>query len=72
MADKAGLQGLEETANGRIRLGDVIVDIDGEAIRTYDDLARMLDRHNVGDRIKLGIRRNGKEQTLSLKLQAVQ
>jgi len=72
MADKAGLQGLEETANGRIRLGDVITAIDGEAIRTYDDLARMLDRHNVGDRIKLGIRRNGKEQTLSLKLQAVQ
>jgi S1-C subfamily serine protease len=72
MADKAGLQGLEETANGRIRLGDVITAIDGEAIRTYDDLARMLDRHNVGDRIKLGIRRSGKEQTLSLKLQAVQ
>ncbi len=72
MADQAGLQGLEETATGRIRLGDVITTIDGEAIRTYDDLARMLDRHNVGDRIKLGIRRNGKEQTLSLKLQAVQ
>ena len=71
MADKAGLQGLEETPSGRIRLGDVITAIDGEAIRTYDDLARMLDRHNVGDRIKLGIRRNGKEQTLSLQLQAV-
>ncbi|GJL67510.1 MAG: 2-alkenal reductase [Nitrospirales bacterium] len=72
MADKAGLQGLKETANGRIRLGDVITVIDGETLRTYDDLARMLDRHNVGDRIKLGIRRNGKEHTLSLQLQAVQ
>ncbi|GJL57672.1 MAG: 2-alkenal reductase [Nitrospirales bacterium] len=72
MADKAGLKGLKETATGRIRLGDVIISIDGEAIRTYDDLARLLDRHNVGDRIKLGIRRNGKEQTLSLKLQAIQ
>ncbi|WNM63345.1 S1C family serine protease [Candidatus Nitrospira neomarina] len=72
MADKAGLHGLEETKTGRIRLGDVITAIDGEAIRTYDDLARLLDRHNVGDRIKLGIRRSGKEQTLSLKLQAVQ
>ncbi|MDR4461181.1 MAG: trypsin-like peptidase domain-containing protein [Nitrospirales bacterium] len=71
MADKAGLKGLEETATGRIRLGDVITAINGETIRTYDDLARLLDRHNVGDRIKLGIRRNGKEQTLSLKLQAV-
>lgn len=72
MADKAGLKGLEETKTGRIRLGDVITTIDGEAIRTYDDLARLLDRHNVGDRIKLGIRRSGKEQTLSLQLQAVQ
>ncbi|WNM57309.1 S1C family serine protease [Candidatus Nitrospira allomarina] len=72
MADKAGLQGLEETKTGRIRLGDVITNINGEAIRTYDDLARLLDRHNVGDRIKLGIRRSGKEQTLSLTLQAVQ
>lgn len=72
MAAKAGLQGLEETATGRIRLGDVITTIDGETLQSYDDLARMLDRHNVGDRIKLGIRRNGKEQTLSLQLQAVQ
>jgi S1-C subfamily serine protease len=72
MADQAGLHGLEETKTGRIRLGDVITAIDGEAISTYDDLARLLDRHNVGDRIKLGIRRSGKEQTLSLKLQAVQ
>ncbi|HNP30363.1 MAG TPA: trypsin-like peptidase domain-containing protein [Nitrospirales bacterium] len=72
MADQAGLQGLKETVTGRIRLGDVITTIDGEAIRTYDDLARMLDRHNVGDRIKLGIRRNGKDHTLSLTLQALQ
>jgi S1-C subfamily serine protease len=50
----------------------VIISIDGEAVRAYDDLARMLDRHNVGDRIKVGIRRNGKEKTLSLVLQAVQ
>lgn len=71
-ADKAGLRSLEETAGGRIRLGDVITAIDGEAVKSYDDLARILDRHSVGDRIKLSIRRNGKEQTLSIKLQAVQ
>ena len=71
-AAQAGLQGLEESQAGRIRLGDVIISIDGETVRTYDDLARMLDRHNVGDKIKLGIRRNGKDKTLSLSLQAVQ
>jgi len=72
MAAQAGLQGLEEATAGRIRLGDVIISIDGEAVRTYDDLARILDRHNVGDRVTLGVRRNGKERTLSVKLQAIQ
>jgi len=70
-ADKAGLRSLEEVPGGRIRLGDIITAIDGEEIRSYDDLAKILDRYRVGDRIKLGIRRNGKNQTLSLKLQAV-
>ena len=71
MAAQAGLQGREEAQEGRIRLGDVIISIDGEAVRTYDDLARILDRHNVGDRISVKVRRSGKERTLSVKLQAV-
>ncbi len=70
-ADKAGLRSLEEGPGGRILLGDVITSIDGEAIRSYDDLAKILDRYKVGDRIKLGIRRKGQDKTLSLKLQAV-
>jgi S1-C subfamily serine protease len=72
IAAQAGLEGLEESPSGRIRLGDVIIGIDGEAVRTYDDLARILDRHNVGDRVSLKVRRNGKERTLPVKLQAVQ
>jgi len=71
VAAKAGLKSLEELRSGRIRLGDIIVSIDGEAVRNYDDLATILDRHNVGDRIKLGVRRKGKERTLRIKLQAV-
>ena len=61
----------EELRSGKILLGDVIVSIDGEAVRNYDDLATILDRHRVGDRIKLGVRRNNKERTLRIKLQAV-
>lgn len=72
MAAQAGLQGLEEVPSGRIRLGDVITGIDGETVRTYDDLARILDRHNVGDQVTLKIRRNGKERTLPVRLQAIQ
>ena len=72
MAAQAGLQGIEESQPGRIRLGDVIMSIDGDAVRTYDDLGRILDRHNVGDRITIGVRRNGKDRSLPVKLQAVQ
>ena len=72
VAAKAGLKSLEQLRSGRIRIGDVIVSIDGEAVQNYDDLATILDRHNVGDRIKLGVRRNKKERTLRIKLQAIQ
>ena len=70
-ADKAGLTSLEELRSGRIRLGDVITSIDGHPIRNFDDLATILDRHNVGDKIRLGVRRNKKERTLNITLQAV-
>ncbi len=71
-ADKAGLKSLEELRSGRIRLGDVIISIDGNPVQSFDDLATILDRHNVGDRIKLGLRRNNKERTVNITLQAVQ
>jgi len=70
-AEKAGLKSLEELRSGKIRLGDVIISINGEMIQSYDDLATILDRHNVGDRITLGVRRNNKERTLPIRLQAV-
>ncbi len=70
-AAKAGLKSLEELRSGRIRLGDIITSIDDEKVRNYDDLATILDRHKVGDRIKLGVRRNKKERTLQIRLQAV-
>jgi len=71
-AAKAGLTSLEELQSGRIRLGDIIVSINGEPVRNFDDLATILDRHNVGDRVKLGLRRNNKKRTVNITLQAVQ
>jgi S1-C subfamily serine protease len=71
-AAKAGLTSLEELQSGKIRLGDVIISIDGDSVRNFDDFATILDRHNVGDSIKLGLRRNNKERTIKITLQAVQ
>ncbi|GJL50185.1 MAG: 2-alkenal reductase [Nitrospirales bacterium] len=71
-ASQAGLQSAREMRGGRIRLGDVITAVDGKPVRVVDDLAMILDRYKVGDRIKIKIRRQGKDQHLSLKLQAIQ
>ncbi len=71
-AEKAGLQSLQELRSGKIRLGDIITSIDGDSVQNFDDLATILDRHNVGDRITVGFRRNNKERTVKITLQAVQ
>lgn len=71
-ASQAGLQSAREMRGGRIRLGDVITAIDGKPVRIVDDLAIILDRHKVGDQIKVQIRRQGKVQNRRLTLQAMQ
>jgi len=58
-ADKAGLQ--EK---------DIITKVNGLAIDANHSLASLLGGHSVGDTVNLTILRNGKEQTVSVTLQA--
>jgi S1-C subfamily serine protease len=53
-AAKVGLRGLERTMTG-IKLGDVIVAIDGKPITNYDDLYNTLDGRRVGETVKVKI-----------------
>lgn len=66
-ADKAGLRGLERTMNG-IKLGDVIVAIDGKPVTNYDDLYNTLDGRRAGEIVKVKVirERNPVEVELSL------
>lgn len=59
-ADKAG-----------IRAGDVIVSIDGELIRKAHDLPIRVARHTPGDKVELGIIRDGKRINLTVKVEAM-
>ncbi len=68
-AEKAGLHETERNENGKLVLGDLITAIDGEPVRTTDDLYRIIDRHGVGDTIKMTITREGKEMTVDVKLE---
>lgn len=75
-ADKAGLRGgtrplvlesgLEVTVGG-----DVIIGIQGEPVKTFNDLIAFLSQRGVvGDQVALTIIRNGKEQKIDLTLEA--
>ena len=70
-AARAGLKPARQTSRGRILLGDIIQKVDGEPVYSFDDLARILDRHQVGEQVSLEIRRNKRTYSLTIKLQAI-
>ena len=69
-ASLAGFRGLTETADGGVKLGDIIISINGQAIDDGDDLTKILDQKNVGETIQIGIIRDGKNTLVTAKLTA--
>jgi S1-C subfamily serine protease len=70
-AAAAGLRGLSQDASGEVILGDIIVSIDGQKVNNIDDLYRLLDKKQIGDTVQAEIVRNGKTQTVPIKLLTV-
>jgi S1-C subfamily serine protease len=69
-AEAAGLRGTRRSPEG-IVLGDIIVSVEGNPVRTPDDLRREFDRHRVGDRVTLGILRGGKKMQVKVDLREI-
>ena len=69
-AEQAGIKGLEQGGRN-VRIGDVIVAVDGKAIHSYDDLYNALDPHNPGEKVKIKLRNGDTERELELALNAV-
>ena len=46
-------------ANGRLRLGDIIVGIDGKPVKLQRDLFEALDEKRPGDRVEVEVLREG-------------
>ena len=67
-AAAAGLRPLRQTEDGDVILGDIIVAIDGEKVSTSDDLYRILDKHQVGDTVKVEIARESGHVTVPVRL----
>ncbi|HEX5104838.1 MAG TPA: trypsin-like peptidase domain-containing protein [Pirellulaceae bacterium] len=56
-ADEVGLLPTRRDEWGDISWGDLIVAVDGRAVESVDELLTVLENHNVGDSVKLKIRR---------------
>ena len=72
-ADRAGLRATDPDLSvddvDPAKLGDVIVAIDGEAVRSMDDLILYLTRTRVGQQVQLTVYRDGSEQVVTLTLE---
>jgi len=70
-AARAGIQPTRRNAAGRIVLGDLIVAVDGEPVRTADDLTSLLSDHRVGDTVTVTVQRDGKLEELQVVLTTI-
>jgi len=67
-AGAAGLRGTVRDDRGRIRLGDIIVALDGEPIATTGDLQLALESRQIGQQVELTYIRGGESYTARLRL----
>ena len=51
-----------------IKTGDVIVQADGQEIKTMDKLNEIKNSHKIGDELKVKVNRNGEEKEISITL----
>jgi len=71
-ADRAGLRPTRRDSRGRTVLGDLIVAVDDKTISESRDLFRALDSYNIGDTVRLRVRRPEGEVDVNVTLQAQQ
>jgi putative serine protease PepD len=67
-AAAAGLRETTQAEDGDITLGDIIVGIDGDKVRNNDDLYRILDKHQIGDVVKVEVLRNNSRVSVPVRL----
>jgi S1-C subfamily serine protease len=67
-AAEAGLRGTRIARDGTVDPGDVIQSVDGKTVEEIADFDRLMDDKRPGDRVTLGLWRNGKTQSLTIRL----
>jgi putative serine protease PepD len=72
-APNGGAQVAEVTAGGPaadagLQAGDMITEVDGDAVNDPDDVARAIDDNQPGDRVDVTVERGGSERTIEVTL----
>jgi putative serine protease PepD len=71
-ADKAGIQGGNQPVRYRRQTfylgGDIITAIDGQPVRNYDDLDRVTNKKNIGDKVKVEVMRGARKLSFDVTL----
>ena len=68
--ERLGMRGLARSERGRIVLGDVIVEVDGEPVRNENDLASIIEQKQPGDTVRVLTRRDNNVLSYEVELQA--
>jgi S1-C subfamily serine protease len=72
VAEKAGLRQSYNAKTRRYEMtGDLIVGIDDQSVRVYDDIYRILDMKAPGEIVQLHLKRDGQALTLPIELQLI-
>ncbi len=70
-ADKAGLHPTTQF-RGEIILGDIITQIDGKDVRSYNDIRDEIEKFQVGEEVVITVLREGREMRVALTLAALE
>jgi S1-C subfamily serine protease len=65
-AAKAGLQGMGRDVLGRVYLGDIILEINGQEVNSFDDLYNVLEKYKIGDNVTVTYLRGDKKKQVKL------
>jgi S1-C subfamily serine protease len=67
-ADRAGIRPAQSNGGRRVTLGDVIVAIDGKPVKSANELVSALDKHELGDKMTLTVRRGQESRDVTVTL----
>jgi S1-C subfamily serine protease len=69
-AAKAGLQPFRRARDGGVLMGDVVTEVDGQAVADLDDVLTLLEQKQAGDSVTLTLWNSGKVRKQRLELAA--